>query len=206
MFIALSMAELGSAAPTSGGLYYWTFKFSPPKWRNFLAWIVGCKFDQNSKRQSVFIPIRNADYNTIENISAIASTDWGCAVQITAAVSIGSGLKFQATAAQTLSVSFTLFSKDILIISHFVLQWCILCCPSVSRSALYYQSGRHGTVAVGLHGSQRLVRIHLHGWSIICLTLLLVWLLHLSLPSPPLLQRSSEIPRGTFLVISLIVS
>ncbi|KAF8347229.1 amino acid transporter [Amanita rubescens] len=83
--IALSMAELGSAAPTSGGLYYWTFKFSPPKWRHFLAWIV-------------------AYYNTIESISAIASIDWGCAIQITAAVSIGSGLKFQATAAQTFGV------------------------------------------------------------------------------------------------------
>lgn len=25
------MSELGSAMPTSGGLYYWTFKFSPPQ-------------------------------------------------------------------------------------------------------------------------------------------------------------------------------
>jgi hypothetical protein len=42
-FIALAMAELGSAAPTSGGLYYWTFKYSSPKWRNLLSWIVGCE-------------------------------------------------------------------------------------------------------------------------------------------------------------------
>jgi amino acid transporter len=42
--IALAMAELGSAAPTSGGLYYWTFMFSSPRWRCLLSWIVGCKF------------------------------------------------------------------------------------------------------------------------------------------------------------------
>ena len=41
--IALAMAELGSAAPTSGGLYYWTFMFSSTRWRCLLSWIVGCK-------------------------------------------------------------------------------------------------------------------------------------------------------------------
>ncbi len=38
------MAELASAAPTSGGLYYWTYRFSSPRWRNLLCWIVGCQF------------------------------------------------------------------------------------------------------------------------------------------------------------------
>ncbi|KAF8690359.1 hypothetical protein AX14_002975 [Amanita brunnescens Koide BX004] len=83
--IALSLAELGSAAPTSGGLYFWTFIFSPPKWRHFLAWIA-------------------AYCNTIENVSSVASIDWGCAVQIMAAASISSGMKFQATTAQTFGV------------------------------------------------------------------------------------------------------
>jgi hypothetical protein len=59
------MAELASAAPTSGGvstvmtgsqgrvqnlnfvtrltqLYFWAYSYSSPKWRNLLAWIVGC--------------------------------------------------------------------------------------------------------------------------------------------------------------------
>jgi hypothetical protein len=50
-------AELASAMPTSGGvshpsrefrqitniqLYFWTHKLSPPEYRNFLAWLVGC--------------------------------------------------------------------------------------------------------------------------------------------------------------------
>lgn len=41
-FIALAMAELGSAMPTSGGLYYWTFYYSAPGWKRLLSWIVGC--------------------------------------------------------------------------------------------------------------------------------------------------------------------
>ena len=42
-FIGLAMGELGSAMPTSGGLYYWAFAFSSPRWRRFISWIVGCK-------------------------------------------------------------------------------------------------------------------------------------------------------------------
>ena len=52
--IALAMAELGSAAPTSGGLYYWTFMFSSNRWRCLLCWIVGCKLF-HKKRSSVAI-------------------------------------------------------------------------------------------------------------------------------------------------------
>lgn len=40
--VALAMAELGSAAPTAGGLYYWTFKFSSPRYRKLLSWLIGC--------------------------------------------------------------------------------------------------------------------------------------------------------------------
>jgi hypothetical protein len=42
------------------------------------------------------------DSNTVGNIASVASMDWGCAVQIMAAASIGSGLEFTATTAQTL--------------------------------------------------------------------------------------------------------
>ncbi|SJL00752.1 related to UGA4-GABA permease-also involved in delta-aminolevulinate transport [Armillaria ostoyae] len=80
--IALAMGDLASAAPTSGGLYYWTFMFSSDKWRCFLCWIVGYS-------------------NTISNVASVASIDWGCALQIMAAVSIGSDLIFEATIPQT---------------------------------------------------------------------------------------------------------
>ncbi|KAG6330592.1 hypothetical protein ID866_8495 [Astraeus odoratus] len=83
--VALAMAELGSAAPTSGGLYYWTYSFASPRWRNVLCWLVGYA-------------------NTIGCVGGIASIDWGCAVQIAAAASIGSGQTYVATQAQTYGI------------------------------------------------------------------------------------------------------
>ncbi|THH11998.1 hypothetical protein EW145_g293 [Phellinidium pouzarii] len=85
LFIALSLAELGSAMPTSGGLYYWTFWFSSPRWRCLLSWMVGYS-------------------NTIGIIGGVASVDWGLAVQIMAAASIGSDMKLTSTTAQTFGV------------------------------------------------------------------------------------------------------
>ncbi|OCH88531.1 amino acid transporter [Obba rivulosa] len=85
MFISLTLAELGSAAPTSGGLYYWTFKYASPRYRRLLSWIVGyC--------------------NTIGLIAGLAGIDWGCAVQILAAVSIGSDMTFVPTTHQTFGI------------------------------------------------------------------------------------------------------
>lgn len=82
LFVGMSMGELASAAPTSGGLYFWTHSLSSPRWRNLLAWIVGYA-------------------NTIGSIASIASIDWGCAVQIMAAASIGSpDQSYAATSAQ----------------------------------------------------------------------------------------------------------
>ncbi|KAF7430212.1 GABA-specific high-affinity permease [Pleurotus ostreatus] len=85
MFIALAVAELGSSAPTSGGLYYWTFHFSSPRHRKLLSWIVGYT-------------------NTIAYISAAAAVDWGCSVQIMAAVTMGSDLRFVPSPAQIYGV------------------------------------------------------------------------------------------------------
>ncbi|KAG6331475.1 hypothetical protein ID866_7617 [Astraeus odoratus] len=39
--IGLAIAELGSAAPTAGGVYFWTYTLSSPHWRNLLSWVVG---------------------------------------------------------------------------------------------------------------------------------------------------------------------
>ncbi|CAE6416220.1 unnamed protein product [Rhizoctonia solani] len=85
LFVGLAMAELASAAPTSGGLYFWTWTFSSPKYKKILSWLVGYA-------------------NTIGTIAGIASIDWGCAVQVMAAASIGSGGKFVATTGQTYGV------------------------------------------------------------------------------------------------------
>ncbi|KAL1711996.1 amino acid permease-domain-containing protein [Schizophyllum commune] len=69
--VAAAMGELASAAPTSGGLYFWTYSLSSPRWRTLLCWIVGYA-------------------NTIGSVAAVASIDWGCAVQVMAAAGIGS--------------------------------------------------------------------------------------------------------------------
>ncbi|KAJ3980702.1 amino acid/polyamine transporter I [Lentinula detonsa] len=82
MFIATAIAELGSAAPTSGGVYYWTFHFSSPRFRNYLSWLLGY-------------------IDTMSYIVGIAGINWGCAVQIMAAASIGSDMSFEANVFQT---------------------------------------------------------------------------------------------------------
>lgn len=39
--VGVAMSELGSAMPTSGGLYWWTFKFAPAKVKKPLCWLAG---------------------------------------------------------------------------------------------------------------------------------------------------------------------
>ncbi|XP_057424562.1 amino-acid permease BAT1 homolog [Lotus japonicus] len=41
MLVALSMAEICSSYPTSGGLYYWSAKLAGPEWAPFASWITG---------------------------------------------------------------------------------------------------------------------------------------------------------------------
>lgn len=39
--IALGMAELASAIPTSGGLYFWTYYYAPPNYRVLISFVIG---------------------------------------------------------------------------------------------------------------------------------------------------------------------
>ncbi|EPQ50384.1 APC amino acid permease [Gloeophyllum trabeum ATCC 11539] len=86
VIIALAMADLASAAPTSGGLYYWTYSLSSPRWRYLLCWI------------------GTSNANTMALTGSVASVGWGCAVQIMAAVSIGYDETFIPTNGQTYGV------------------------------------------------------------------------------------------------------
>ncbi|PBL00212.1 hypothetical protein ARMGADRAFT_1116261, partial [Armillaria gallica] len=70
MCIALSIAEMGSSAPTAGALYYWTFKYSPPSCRKYFAWLVG---------------------------SAVAAMDYTCALTILTTVTLGTDGAYIAT-------------------------------------------------------------------------------------------------------------
>ncbi|KAJ3561123.1 hypothetical protein NP233_g10390 [Leucocoprinus birnbaumii] len=98
LFVGMSMAELASAAPTSGGLYFWTYSMASKEWRNLLCWIVGYA-------------------NTIGSIGAIASIDWGAAVQIMAAITISTNGEFEVTNARLFGV------YAAIVISH-----AIVCC------------------------------------------------------------------------------
>jgi len=39
--VALSMAEICSAYPTSGGLYYWSAKLAGKNWASLASWVTG---------------------------------------------------------------------------------------------------------------------------------------------------------------------
>ncbi|KAI8539023.1 hypothetical protein RHMOL_Rhmol09G0148900 [Rhododendron molle] len=41
MFVGLSMAEICSSYPTSGGLYYWSAMLAGPDWAPFASWLTG---------------------------------------------------------------------------------------------------------------------------------------------------------------------
>jgi amino acid transporter len=41
MTVGLSMAEVCSSFPTSGGLYYWSARLSGKRWAPFASWITG---------------------------------------------------------------------------------------------------------------------------------------------------------------------
>ncbi|GAB2228571.1 hypothetical protein Droror1_Dr00022691 [Drosera rotundifolia] len=41
ILVGLSMAEICSSYPTSGGLYYWSAKLAGPSWAPFASWITG---------------------------------------------------------------------------------------------------------------------------------------------------------------------
>lgn len=85
MTIALSVAELVSSYPTSGGLYYTCSRVFPPKIAPFMCWIDGW-------------------LNLLGQISGVASTDYGAAQMLLSAVSMGTDFKYVPTANHAVGV------------------------------------------------------------------------------------------------------
>ncbi|TCD66345.1 GABA-specific high-affinity permease [Steccherinum ochraceum] len=85
MCIASTVAELGSAAPTAGGLYYWTYRYASPRTRNLLSWVVGYM-------------------STMSYATATTAVAWACAVSIMAGASIGTDFTYVPTTGQTFGV------------------------------------------------------------------------------------------------------
>ncbi|KAI4122917.1 MAG: hypothetical protein LQ338_005550 [Usnochroma carphineum] len=67
--VGLAMADLGSAMPTSGGLYWWTHFFSSPSTRNPLSFLVGYS-------------------NTLGLVSGLCSIDYGFSLMFLSVVVI----------------------------------------------------------------------------------------------------------------------
>ncbi|KAL8935433.1 MAG: hypothetical protein Q9216_005425 [Gyalolechia sp. 2 TL-2023] len=85
MAIACSVAELVSAYPTCGGLYYTVSKLAPKKWVPSISWITGW-------------------LNLLGQIAGVASSEYGAAQLLLAAVSMGSGFTYLPTTGTTIGV------------------------------------------------------------------------------------------------------
>jgi len=80
MCIAASVAELVSAYPTCGGLYYTISRLAPPKYVPAISWIDGW-------------------LNLLGQVAGIASSEYGSAQILLAAVAMGSDFSYGKLAA-----------------------------------------------------------------------------------------------------------
>lgn len=85
MCIAFSVAELVSAYPTCGGLYYTISRLVPRKWVPSVSWIVGW-------------------LNLLGQIAGAASSEYGSAQLLLAAVSIGRDFNWAPSTGATVGV------------------------------------------------------------------------------------------------------
>ncbi|KAF3396248.1 GABA-specific permease [Penicillium rolfsii] len=76
--VSLAMADLASAMPTAGGLYFWTHYFASEKWKNPMSFVVGYS-------------------NSIGLIGGICSIDYGFANMLLSIVSIARDGNWTAT-------------------------------------------------------------------------------------------------------------
>lgn len=85
MCIALSVAELVSAYPTCGGLYYTISRLAPKAWVPSISWVDGW-------------------INLLGQVAGVASSEYGSAQILLAAVSMGTDGTYQPTTNQTVGV------------------------------------------------------------------------------------------------------
>lgn len=85
MTVGISMSEMGSAMPTSGGLYWWTFKFAPESVRKPFCFLAGYA-------------------NTLGLIGGLCSIDYGFAGLLLSVVSIATDAEYVATKYHTYGV------------------------------------------------------------------------------------------------------
>jgi amino acid transporter len=85
MCIALSVAELVSAYPTCGGLYYTISRLAPKQWVPPVSWVVGW-------------------LNLLGQVAGVASSEYGSAQILLAAVSMSTNFTYSPTVGHTIAV------------------------------------------------------------------------------------------------------
>ncbi|KAM9914848.1 hypothetical protein OXX69_000237 [Metschnikowia pulcherrima] len=85
MTIGLAMSENASFQPTSGGLYYWTNFYAPPKLKTVFSFVIG-------------------NTNTMALVAGLCSINYGYATQILSIVVIAKDGDFEITPAKTYGV------------------------------------------------------------------------------------------------------
>ena len=85
MCIACSVAELVSAYPTCGGLYYTVSRLAPKNWVASISWIDGW-------------------INLLGQVAGVASSEYGSAQLLLAAVSMGSDFSYYPTTGTIIGV------------------------------------------------------------------------------------------------------
>jgi amino acid transporter len=85
MCIAASVAELVSAYPTSGGLYFTVSRLAPARWVPSISWLTGW-------------------INLLGQVAGVASSEYGSAQMLLAAVSMGRDFKWTPSTGMTVGV------------------------------------------------------------------------------------------------------
>ncbi|MGH9395584.1 MAG: amino acid permease [Terriglobia bacterium] len=93
LLVALSMAELCSALPTSGGMYHWSAELGGPMWAWFTAWL-----------------------NIVGLVACIAGIDYGCALFLVPLLGIESKTS-------TLIIAYGLLLLSQGVINHYSTRW-----------------------------------------------------------------------------------
>ncbi|KAI8610653.1 APC amino acid permease [Chytriomyces sp. MP71] len=85
MLVGLAMAEICSAFPTSGGLYFWAARLSRPEHKALASWMTGW-------------------FNLLGQVAVTTGVAFGLALMIGATASIATGLTFSPTPAQIVGI------------------------------------------------------------------------------------------------------
>ncbi|TFK85166.1 amino acid transporter [Polyporus arcularius HHB13444] len=122
MTVAASLAELTSAMPTSGGLYYFSAKLAPARWAPLASWITGWA-------------------NITGQVVLMASIDFTLAQTIATAINVGSNGTIVLSAGPTFGITM------LMLVSHGIV--CSTATALLARLNVYYAIFNIGsTVAV----------------------------------------------------------